>query len=117
MTNAETILFQELERLIQKAVTELSEQIVTGTGFKFWCADKLAVEAFELHKPAIGAAIVEILRVKLAEHDLALMAGFDGSSRMAANGRQLSVVDQDGNALASDLHSRLMEYFSHRGLA
>lgn len=117
MTNAEKILFQELERLIHQAAAELGEQIVTGTGFKFWCADKLAVEAFELHKPAIGAAIVEILRVKLAQHDLALMAGFDGSSRMADEETQLSIVDQDGNALATDLHSRLIEYFSARGLA
>ena len=117
MTNAEKDLFQELERLINEAVAELGAQIITGEGFKFWCSDKPAIEAYENHKHAIGGAILEILRIKLAQHDLALMSGFDGATRMVDRGTRLAIVDQEGNPLATDLHSRLIEYFADRGLA
>lgn len=117
MGNPLTELFREFELNIDQAAAEVKKQLETERGFSYWCSDKEAVSAFEAHKEALGPAIIELLRVHLARHDLDLMAAFDGATSMADRGVSLTLIDQTGTKLPSDLHSRLMDYFVDRGLA
>jgi hypothetical protein len=63
-----------------------------------------------------SAAIVDLVRNHIVNHDLALMSAFDGATAMADDDTKLTIIDQDGREFSSHLHSELMDYFTEHGL-
>jgi hypothetical protein len=108
-----TAFFEQLEREIRRCDTDVREMIIEN--LDFYCSDKALLAAVDGKRSALADFVAEIVRNKLMEHDLSMMAALDAATEMSDDVVR-HLRDKSGTEWPTDLHARLMDYLMDRGL-